>query len=386
MLPSLPSSDLYDDRSVAFLNLQRDAENLNPALVAAILNGGSSSLNILESSRSQNPFLQNSSLLTDVATRNHNLLALSLNSRPFRRDPFAAMELSRAQQQLATYPSFNPLNSSTMAGGMDGRRGNFLESHKLDVSRAVQREAILSEVFQRGREEAILSLLRTGAVRLPLVPPSIATLPTTDVPIGTVADLITTKNTNARALETLGNDTRRKANAPYFDASSLDDPDEIALSNRRTRGGVTEPFPEKLHRMLCDTVESGTTDIISFFPHGRAFGIHHPERFCREIMPKYFKQSRLSSFQRQLNLYGFTRISSGPDCGGYYHELFLMGRPALVIHMRRVGVTQGAVKVASRVSQTAVPLGATPDFYSMSPVKDCDGTKANVKSVGLMHS
>lgn len=385
MMPSLPSSDRYDDRSVAFLNLQRDAENLNPALVAAILNGGSSSLNILESARRQNPFLQNSSLLTGVATRNHDLLALSLNSRPFRSDPYATMELSRAQQQLAIYPTFNPLNLSTITGGMDGRHGNILESHKVDVSRAVQREAILSEVFQRGREEAILSLLRTGAVRLPTAP-ALLTVPASDVSIGTAADLITTKNTNARALETLGNDTRRKANAPYFDASSLDDPDDIALSNRRTRGGVTEPFPEKLHRMLCDAVESGTTDIISFFPHGRAFGIHHPERFCREIMPKYFKQSRLSSFQRQLNLYGFTRISSGPDCGGYYHELFLKGRPALVIHMRRVGVTQGAVKVATRVPQTTVPLGATPDFYSMTPVKDSDSTKANIKSVGLMHT
>jgi hypothetical protein len=39
-------------------------------------------------------------------------------------------------------------------------------------------------------------------------------------------------------------------------------------------------------------------------------------------MPKYFRQSRLSSFHRQLKGLG---INNGPDAGGYYHELFLRG-------------------------------------------------------------
>jgi hypothetical protein len=371
------------DQCSSLLHLQRDVENLNPSILSALLNGGRALNNLSSQQLLQTGFFPahvsgGSSLFsTSTVMSNPELLAaLSRNVRsPFHTDPLAALSLARAQQQVS-------LNLSSMAASASNRRGGgLLEALKFDVSSSVQNEVSVSEAYQRGREEAFLSLLRSGAVRQPTcvdpvpsspVAPSLAT--STNVALGTVADLVSPKDSNTRALETLGTDARRKTNAPYFDASSLDDPDEGTLSNRRTRGGVTEPFPEKLHRMLRETLEIGKTDIISFYPHGRAFGIHHPERFCREIMPKYFKQSRLSSFQRQLNLYGFTRISSGPDCGGYYHELFLKGRPALSIHMRRVGVAQGTstTKGCPRVSNAVVPTGATPDFYSMAPVKERD--------------
>lgn len=164
-------------------------------------------------------------------------------------------------------------------------------------------------------------------------------------------------------LAALGNSMRKKS-SPYIDASAMADPPEFELARRRTRGGVTEPFPEKLHRMLLEIEKDGNGHIISFFPHGRAFGIHDCDKFEEKIMPKYFKQSRLSSFQRQLNLYGFTRIVSGPDSGGYYHELFLKGRPALCTHMRRVGIPKG---VDRRKIKSATINKKEPDFYSMRP-------------------
>lgn len=164
-------------------------------------------------------------------------------------------------------------------------------------------------------------------------------------------------------LAALGNSMRKKS-SPYIDASAMADPPEFELARRRTRGGVTEPFPEKLHRMLLEIEKHGDGHIISFFPHGRAFGIHDTDKFEEKIMPKYFKQSRLSSFQRQLNLYGFTRIVSGPDCGGYYHELFLKGRPALCTHMRRVGIPKG---VDRRKIKSTTMNKREPDFYSMRP-------------------
>jgi hypothetical protein len=56
--------------------------------------------------------------------------------------------------------------------------------------------------------------------------------------------------------------------------------------------------------MLEATEREGLADVVSFFSHGRAFAIHKPRRFVQEIMPRFFRQTRLTSFQRQLNLYG----------------------------------------------------------------------------------
>jgi len=85
----------------------------------------------------------------------------------------------------------------------------------------------------------------------------------------------------------------------YTDASAMMDPPP---DSRRNRGGVTEPFPEKLHKMLDFCEHEGLADVASFFAHGRAFAIHKPRRFQDHVMPKFFRQTRLTSFQRQLNL------------------------------------------------------------------------------------
>jgi hypothetical protein len=159
--------------------------------------------------------------------------------------------------------------------------------------------------------------------------------------------------------------TLRKVDDPYVDVSQLKDTKtEVDPSQRKARGGVQVPFPEKLHAMLRELEEQGKTDIVSFYSHGRAFGVHDPDRFVEEIMPNYFKMGKWNSFARQLNLYGFVRITTGPDAGGYYHELFLNGRPKLCVHMRRVGVPQGA----DRRKNKAKNQTTDPDFYTMKPV------------------
>lgn len=108
------------------------------------------------------------------------------------------------------------------------------------------------------------------------------------------------------------------ANAAYYDASKMPDPeyeegedDDDNDAQRRPNGGIVEPFPSKLYRMIEEAEKDGHEDIVSFFPHGRAFAIHKPRVFISQLMPKYFSTSRMSSFQRQLNLCTWTCQSGG---------------------------------------------------------------------------
>jgi hypothetical protein len=170
---------------------------------------------------------------------------------------------------------------------------------------------------------------------------------------------------SSKVFKVLGSSLRGKTDR-YIDISEL--PVIPGEKRQSIRGGVAEPFPEKLYFMLQDVAKEGKSHIISFYPHGRAFAILDMEAFADEILPKYFaKQGKLVSFVRQINLYGFARIHSGPDAGGYYHELFLKGRPELFSYMRRAGASKGKEDRRKRKDRHLPVL--QPDFYAMKPIR-----------------
>ena len=47
--------------------------------------------------------------------------------------------------------------------------------------------------------------------------------------------------------------------------------------------------------------KEGRSDVVSFLPHGKAFAIHDEEAFVQDVMPRYFANCQLPSFQKQLN-------------------------------------------------------------------------------------
>ena len=60
------------------------------------------------------------------------------------------------------------------------------------------------------------------------------------------------------------------------------------------------------------------------------------DTFSDRVLLNYFRHQKYSSFQRQLNLYGFHKISKGPETGAYAHDCFLRDKPELLMGVRRL--------------------------------------------------
>ena len=117
---------------------------------------------------------------------------------------------------------------------------------------------------------------------------------------------------------------RHRVKHDYHDyARVVEVPSQVEMEiAAKASGGVNNPFPTILHKMLSESEVMRFSHLISWQSHGRSFLIHKPSDFVREVVPRYFKHSKLSSFQRQLSLYGFVRLTNeGPDKGAYYHEV-----------------------------------------------------------------
>ena len=83
----------------------------------------------------------------------------------------------------------------------------------------------------------------------------------------------------------------------------------------------SETFPFRLYRMIEDAYAEGNDDIIHFMPHGRAIRVEDQDGLVDKILPRYFKQSKYVSFQRQLLIYGFKKLTTGPDQGMFMRGL-----------------------------------------------------------------
>jgi hypothetical protein len=113
-----------------------------------------------------------------------------------------------------------------------------------------------------------------------------------------------------------------------------------------------EAFPGKLYRLLADVESRGNSHIISFTPNGKAFKIHNPNAFMKDVAPHYFDQTHFTSFVRQLNLYGFDRVSHGHERGAFIHPNFLRGRELLASRIQRQIIPPRAKKHNPEAEET----------------------------------
>ena len=82
---------------------------------------------------------------------------------------------------------------------------------------------------------------------------------------------------------------------------------------------------------MLEDVEAGEdAKIVSWMPSGNAFKVHDTQAFAQKIIPKWFKQKCYKSFLRQLHLYGFQRVSDGPERGKTTKTSLVLGCPPLL--------------------------------------------------------
>jgi len=113
------------------------------------------------------------------------------------------------------------------------------------------------------------------------------------------------------------------------------------LSYPRTgKRGVPQQFARRLYEMLQSEAKLALTSpvkttFISWSESGFAFRILDVDGFTSLVLPKYFRTKKFSSFQRNLNLYGFTKVRRGPDTDMYAHQSFIRGKPELLLNLRK---------------------------------------------------
>lgn len=80
---------------------------------------------------------------------------------------------------------------------------------------------------------------------------------------------------------------------------------------------------------------SDSESLIAWSETGKAFKIEDVTLFSTLVLPKYFRTNKFSSFQRNLNLYGFTKLRRGPDADMYAHPSFLRGCPEMLSELKK---------------------------------------------------
>ncbi|KAL0851146.1 hypothetical protein ABMA28_007008 [Loxostege sticticalis] len=105
-------------------------------------------------------------------------------------------------------------------------------------------------------------------------------------------------------------------------------------------GASVPAFLGKLWKLVNDTE---TNHLISWSPGGKTFVIKNQADFARELLPLYYKHNNMASFIRQLNMYGFHKITSVENGGLRYekdeiefsHHCFMRGHAYLLEHIKR---------------------------------------------------
>ena len=129
---------------------------------------------------------------------------------------------------------------------------------------------------------------------------------------------------------------------------------------------------------LCALVNDATcNDLITWDASGKSFHVYDQARFAREVLPRYFKHNNFASFIRQLNMYGFRKVSTiehgslknERDDIEFSHSYFVQGQEAMLeLIKRRAPDHQQQQQQKSTVVTTKIDPCPLPTPPSPAPV------------------
>lgn len=140
---------------------------------------------------------------------------------------------------------------------------------------------------------------------------------------------------------------------------------DVDMNAKQQVREVRQPFPVKVYEMLDEADPKGFAHIVSWNSKGSGFMVYNKDQFTKLIVPHYFNQTKYKSFQRQLSLYGFQRVTGGHDKGLRYHEKLRRGERDLVRQMKPVGYRPRGTGKISDLSISGVSESETAGTSQM---------------------
>ncbi|RWS12972.1 heat shock factor protein 1-like isoform X1, partial [Dinothrombium tinctorium] len=121
------------------------------------------------------------------------------------------------------------------------------------------------------------------------------------------------------------------------------------------KGAVNVPaFLIKLWKIVEDPAYD---QHICWSANGKSFIIRNQSQFSKELLPLFFKHNNMASFIRQLNMYGFRKLTSIEHSGlrtmdkdevEFYHQYFIKGHENLLEMIKRKANTGPCVSEDSK--------------------------------------
>ncbi|KAL7720079.1 Heat shock transcription factor [Entamoeba marina] len=139
------------------------------------------------------------------------------------------------------------------------------------------------------------------------------------------------------------------------------------------------PFVAKLYS-LVNSPEHSHLITWSEQHKGQAFCVLDTVAFSQDILPKHFKHSNISSFVRQLNIYGFHKLESkNGTC--FKHENFIKNRPDLLENIKR---KKNRKSLAQNQLKTEFNKNGDAEFFDKLTLR-VDLTKLQKQVVEMQH-